>query len=124
MKFIFFTFLTALIVLVFNPFLPYWSVMLLIFIFAAIIGNKGAGAFFAGGLGMGLVWLGQSIYISTVSGSSLPNKMGELMGFGNEIALFAITGVLGFLLGAFSALSGSFFRKLFKRKPDNIYGGY
>ena len=122
MKFILFTFLTAILVIVFNPFLPYWSVMLLIAIFAAFIGNKGAGAFFAGGLGMGLAWLGQSIYISTFSGSSLPDKMGELMGFGSEMPLLAFTGLLGFLLGAFSALTGSLLRKLFKKKPDNIYG--
>lgn len=123
MKFILFTFLTALLVIVFNPFLPYWSVMILIAFFAALFGNRGAGAFFAGGLGMGLAWLGQSIYISTFSGSSLPSNMGELMGFGSEMPLFAITGVLGFLLGAFSAWTGSLLRKLFKKKPDNIYGG-
>ncbi|SFB30980.1 hypothetical protein [Algoriphagus aquimarinus] len=124
MKFILFTFLTALLVVVFNPFLHYWSVMLLIAIFAALVGNRGAGAFFAGGLGMGLAWLGQSLYISTVSGSPLPQKMGELMGFGSDIALFAVTAVLGFFLGAFSALTGSVFRRLLKRKPDNIYKGY
>ncbi|MEB2777495.1 hypothetical protein SYJ56_19425 [Algoriphagus sp. D3-2-R+10] len=123
MKFILFTFLTALLVIVFNPFLPYWAIMLLIAIFAAFFGKKGAGAFFAGGLGMGLAWLGQSVYLSTVSGSSLPDKMGELMGLGSDMALFAFTGVLGFLLGAFSAWTGSLLRKLFKRKPDNIYGG-
>tara|TARA_R110002072_G_scaffold30097_2_gene94329 strand:+ start:52413 stop:52709 length:297 start_codon:yes stop_codon:yes gene_type:complete len=98
--------------------------MLLIAIFAALVGNRGAGAFFAGGLGMGLAWLGQSLYISTVSGSHLPQKMGELMGFGSDIALFAVTAVLGFFLGAFSALTGSVFRRLLKRKPDNIYKGY
>ncbi|WP_425639540.1 hypothetical protein ACPUEN_07860 [Algoriphagus yeomjeoni] len=122
MKFLLFAFLTAVLVILFNPFLPYWSVMILIAIFAALSGNKGAEAFFAGGFGMGLAWLSQSIYISTFSGSSLPDKMGELMGFGSEMPLLAITGVLGFLLGAFSAWTGSLFRKLFKRKPDNIYG--
>ncbi|MFC5624659.1 hypothetical protein [Algoriphagus winogradskyi] len=123
MKFILFTFLTAVLVLIFNPFLPYWSVMIIIAIFAALIDNGGVAAFFAGGLGMGLAWLGQSIYISTFSGSSLPDKMGELMGFGSEMPLLALTGILGFLLGAFSALTGSLLRNLFKRKPDNIYGG-
>ena len=122
MKFILFTFLTALLVIVFNPFLPYWAIMLVIAVFAALIGNKGAGAFFAGGLGMGLAWLGQSIYISSFSGSSLPDNMGELMGFGSGMPLLALTGVLGFLLGAFSAWTGSQLRKLFKKKPDNIYG--
>ncbi|REG91468.1 hypothetical protein [Algoriphagus antarcticus] len=122
MKFILLTFLVALLVIVINPFLPYWAIMILIAILAALVGIKGAGAFFAGGFGMGLAWLGQSIYVSSISGSSLPEKMGELMGLGSDMALFAFTGILGFLLGAFSALSGSLFRKLFKRKPDNIYG--
>ncbi len=123
MKFILFTFLTALVVIAANPFLPYWSVMILIAILAALIRINGVGAFFAGGIGMGLVWAGQSIYLTTISGSELPSKMGELMGLGSDVTLFAITGFLGFLLGAFSALSGSFLSKLFKRKPDNIYGG-
>lgn len=123
MKFILFTFLTALLVVVFNPFLPYWAVMIFILILSALLGNKGAGSFFAGGLGMSLAWVGQSIYVSAMSGSQLPEKMGELMGLGSDMALFVLTGILGFLLGAFSALSGSLLRKLFKRKPDNIYGG-
>ncbi len=122
MKFILFTFLTALLVIVFNPFLPFWGVMILIAILAATVGNKGAGAFFAGGIGMGLAWLGQSIYISMVSGSQLPEKMGELMGIGSDMALFFATGILGFLLGAFSALTGSLIHKLLKRQPKNIYG--
>lgn len=122
MKFILFTFLVALLVLAFNPFLPYWVIMIGIAVLASLVGNKGASAFFAGGFGMGLAWLGQSIYISTVSGSQLPEKMGQLMGLGSDTALLAFAGVLGFFLGAFSALSGSLLRKLFKRKPDNIYG--
>ncbi|MCE7055312.1 hypothetical protein LZF95_11550 [Algoriphagus sp. AGSA1] len=121
MKFVLFVFLTALLVMLLNPFLAFWAVMLGIAILAAISNIKGTGAFFAGGLGMGLMWLGQTIYISTVSGSSLPDKIGGLMGVGNEFILFAFTGVLGFFLGAFSALCGSSFRKLLRRKPDNIY---
>jgi len=124
MKFILVTFLSALLVIVFNPFLPYWEVMILIAILAALVDVRGAGAFFGGGIGMGLAWVGQSIYVSTISGSHLPEKMGELMGLGSEMALFVLTGILAFLLGAFSALSGSLFRKLFKRRPDNIYGGW
>lgn len=123
MKFILVTFLVALVVIVFNPYLPYWAVMILIAVLAAFVDIKGAGAFFGGGIGMGLAWIGQSIYVSTFSGSHLPEKMGELMGLGSEMALFVLTAILAFLLGAFSALCGSLFRKLFKRKPDNIYGG-
>ncbi|MEP0712268.1 hypothetical protein [Algoriphagus sp.] len=122
MKFILFTFITAILVLVFNSFLPYWGVMILIAAFAALVGNNGAGAFFAGGLGMALAWLGTSIYISTVSGSQLPENMSSLMGLSSSLGLFAATAILGFLLGALSGLSGSLFRKLLKRQPSNIYG--
>mgnify|MGYP003680911995 CR=1 FL=1 len=122
MKFILLTFLTALLVVVVNPFFSYWGVMIGIVFLAVIVGNSGLGAFFGGGLGMGLAWLGQSIYIITISGSSLPEKMGVLMGLGSDISLFALTGALGFVLGAFSGLTGSLMRKLTKRKPDNIYG--
>ncbi|PZX57764.1 hypothetical protein LV84_01893 [Algoriphagus ratkowskyi] len=123
MKFILVTFLTALLIIIINPFLPYWAVMIFIAILTALVGINGVGAFFAGGLGMGLAWLGQSIYIGIISGSQLPQKMSELMGLGSDMVLFAVTGLLGFLLGAFSALSGSLFRKSLKRKPTNIYGG-
>ncbi|MDR7130516.1 hypothetical protein J2X69_002872 [Algoriphagus sp. 4150] len=124
MKFILLAFLTALLVLLFNPFMPYWAVMIFIAALTALIGSPGARAFFAGGFGMGLAWLGKSMYITTVSGSSLPEKMGELMGLDSEVILFVITGLVGFFLGAFSAWTGSLLRKLFKRKPDNIYRRY
>lgn len=122
MKFILLSLLIVLLVIIFNPFLPYWAVMILIALMAAVAGSKGVAAFFAGGLGMALAWLGQAIYLSSMYGSSLPQKMGELMGLGSEMALFVGTAVLGFLLGSFSALSGSLVPKLFKKKPDNIYG--
>ncbi|WP_192349169.1 hypothetical protein [Algoriphagus sp. Y33] len=124
MKFILLTFLTAILVLLLNPFMPYWAVMIAVAILAAFADSPGGRAFFAGGFGMGLAWLGQSLYITTISGSSLPEKMGELMGLGSDMVLFVITGFLGFLIGAFSAWTGGLLRKLFKRKPDNIYKSY
>ncbi|WBL44318.1 hypothetical protein PBT90_06420 [Algoriphagus halophytocola] len=123
MRFILFVFLTALIVLLSNPFIPYWGVMVVVFVAAVLVGQKGAGAFFAGGLGMGLAWLGYSYYIGITTGSDLPNHMAGIMGLAGELYLFAATGILGFILGAFSAWSGSLFRKLLKKQPDNIYRG-
>jgi hypothetical protein len=95
----------------------------LIAITSAILGGKGFASFLSGGIGMGLAWLGQTIYLSYQTGSPLPDQMAEIVGLGSGVALSAITGVIGFLLGGFSAFTGSLFRKLFEKKPDNIYRG-
>ncbi len=123
MKFISLTLLSALIVVFVNPFFPFWVVMVLIGILAAVLGGNGFTSFLSGGIGMGLSWIGQTVYLSYQTGSPLPDQMAEIMGLGSGVALSAITGVIGFCLGGFSAFSGSLFRKLMKNKPDNIYKG-
>jgi hypothetical protein len=35
----------------------------------------------------------------------------------------AITGIIGFLLGAFSGLTGVLFRKVLQKAPNNVYKG-
>lgn len=123
MRFIFLVMMTVLMVVFLNPVLPFWVIMILIAALAGLIGLKGAESFLAGGLGMGLAWLGQSLYISINTGSPLPNRMGELMGLGTGMTLVGITAILGFLLGGLSAMTGSLFRKLLKREPENLYKG-
>ncbi|MHA7129366.1 hypothetical protein [Algoriphagus namhaensis] len=123
MKFIALTFLIVLVVGIVNPFFPFWIVMIAIGVVSALLGIASFAAFLAGGLGMGLVWIGQSFYLSIYSGSDLPQKMGDLMGLGSGMTLVAITGALGFLLGAFSAWTGAAFRQAITPKPTNIYRG-
>ena len=123
MRFIFLTMLTAVLVVFLNPVAPYWIVMIGIAILSALIFPSGLGAFTGAGLGKGLTWIGQCIYLEITTGSSLPDQMGELMGVGSGMSLIAATGVIGFLLGAFSGWTGVLFRKLFLREPEDLYGG-
>jgi len=123
MRFIGLTLAILLIVGLVNPFFPYWVIMILVGITAALVNLNGFASFMSGALGMGLVWVGQSFYLSIESGSDLPQKMGDLLGAGSGMTLVAITGIIGFLIGGLSALTGSLFRKLLVRKPDNIYRG-
>jgi len=123
MRFILLILLTIGIVIFLNPILPYWFIMILIGFSSVMIGQKGLASFLAGGLGMGLAWLAQALYISADSGSSLPNKIGELMGLGSGMTLVAITALLGFLLGAFSAWTGSLLRNMNRKTPDDLYRG-
>lgn len=115
--------MTVLLVVFLNPIFPFWVIMFLIAALAGLIGLKGVESFLATGLGMGLTWLGQSLFISIQTGSPLPNRMGELMGLGTGMTLVVIAATLGFILGGFSGLTGSLFRKLLRREPENLYKG-
>lgn len=123
MRFIFLTLMTAILVVFINPIAPFWVVMVGVGVLSALVYPNGIGGFMGGGLGMGLTWLGQSIYLGITTASSLPDRMGELMGMGSGMTLVAITGLLGFLLGGFSGLTGVLFRNLLHKTPKNVYRG-
>ena len=123
MKFLLFTLLSALVVVFLNIVAPYWVVMIAVTVLAALIRPTVWGGFLGGGLGMGLVWLGQTLYISAVTSSTLPDKMGALMGLGSGLSLMLLTAVLGFILGGCSGLLGVKFRNLIQKKPTDVYLG-
>ena len=123
MKFLLFTLLSALVVVFLNIVAPYWVVMIAVTALAALIRPTVWGGFLGGGLGMGLVWLGQPLYISAVTSSTLPDKMGALMGLGSGLSLMLLTAVLGFILGGCSGLLGVKFRNLIQKKPTDVYLG-
>lgn len=123
MRFIFLTILTSIIVLFLNPIIPFWVIMVLIGGLSALIYPNAIGGFFGGGLGMGLAWFGQGIYLAISTSSSLPDRMGELMGMGSSMSLVAITGLLGFVLGGFSGWTGILFRNMMRKTPQNVYRG-
>lgn len=123
MKFLLFTLLSALVVIFLNIVAPYWAVMIALTVLAGIIRPSGWGGFFGGGLGMGLIWLGQTVYISAVTSSTLPDKMGALMGLGSGLNLMLLTAVLGFILGGFSGLLGVMFRNLVQKNRRDVYLG-
>ena len=123
MKFLLFTLLSVLLVVFLNTVAPYWAVMIAVTGLAAAIRPSALGGFLGGGLGMGLAWLGQTVYISLLTSSTLPDKMGALMGLGTGTTLMIITAVLGFLLGGCSGLLGVLGRNLFQKKPSDVYLG-
>ncbi|NVJ87442.1 MAG: hypothetical protein HWE15_14125 [Algoriphagus sp.] len=123
MKFLVYLFLATALVLILNPFIPFWGVMIGLGVLALLLKPGGAAAFFGGGFGMGIAWMGLAFYLTAETGSSLPDKMAQLFGLGNGTLLLLATGFLGFLLGSFSSWSGQLLRNVFKRKPENIYMG-
>lgn len=123
MKFILLSLVNILLVVFLGPFVPFWGLMMGIGLLSFLIGPKGVGAFLGGALGMGLGWVGISTYLGLTSASALPDQMGELMGLGSGMALLGLVGVLGFLLGGFSGLTGVLFRNLLRPTERNIYRG-
>ncbi|WP_194774229.1 hypothetical protein [Pararhodonellum marinum] len=104
-----------------GPIFPFWGLMLVLTVLAAIIGGRAWLAFFAAGSAVGLVWLLVPLWISVRSGSDLPEKMGSIIGIENSIYLMLLTALIGVLIGGFSALTGNLFRKLFQTKPVGYY---
>jgi hypothetical protein len=113
----------GLIAYLLGPFFPFWVLMILIGVFSFFVGERPMRSFFAAGVAMGLVWLGLSLWISINSASALPDQMAELMGLKKSNLLWVATALVGFLIAGFSAMTGGFFRRFFKRKVDGYYRG-
>lgn len=120
-KFISLFVLVALIIYFVGAYFPFWGLMILVAMIAYMVGATPGNSFFASGLSFGLVWLSLSIWISIDSGSDLPIKIAELMGFSNDNLLWFATGLIGFIIGGFSGLTGSLFKKVLERRDKGIY---
>lgn len=123
MKFIGFFLLTLLLVVLANPWISFWGVMILIILLGFFMKAGNASAFWGGGLGMGLAWLGLGVYISFITGSDLSDKMAGVFGVGSSWIMLILSGIVGFLFGSFSGLTGNMLRRLFIREPRDIYRG-
>lgn len=118
MKFISHLLIIALIAYLLGSIVPYYVLMILIGGVSAWFRGSAFLAFIAGALGVASVWVLASLIIWSVSGSDLPDKFSEIMGFSNGTILVGITGLIGFIIGGSSALTGNFFGKLFVERND------
>jgi hypothetical protein len=108
-------------VLFLGTYLPYWALMILVSIQAFLVGARPGSAFLGSGLSFGITWLLLAIYISIQTDSELPAHMAVLMGIKNDNLLWFATGILGFLIGGFSGLTGALFKRLFEKKYEGVY---
>lgn len=104
----------VLISYVLGPYLPYWTIMILIAGVTAFLKGPAFLSFVAGAIGVGLVWLLVPLLIWSSSDADLPNKTAEIMGLGNSTLLIGITGLIGLLIGGSSALAGNLLGKMFE----------
>ena len=125
MKFTLYFLLTTLVVVFVNSVFPFWAAMICIALLTGVFRPSKWGGIGGGGLAMGVAWLGQLLFIGTMTSSTLPDKMGEVMGLGagSGYILLGITGLLGVIVGAGSAWVGVAFRAMLYIKPTEIYLG-
>lgn len=117
-KFLAIVVLTMVLVFFLGMVIPYWALMLFVAATAFVLKFRPVVAFIGCGFGFGLAWTIVSYVILVKTGSLLPAQMAVLMGLPNEFLLFLTTGILGFLIGGFSGLTGSLLKNILSKKRD------
>ncbi|ARK09540.1 hypothetical protein [Fibrivirga algicola] len=104
--------LIALLSLLAQLILPWWSIALVAFAFCFGRPMSGGRAFLASFLGVGLVWLGYALLQHVQSGGILTSRMSEVMKLpASPVYLLVLTPVLGGLVAGFSGLAGYWVRQ-------------
>ncbi len=115
MKFLLGILLVALAASTLHFILPWWGVAIFAAIIAALLGLNAWLSWFYGFLGTFLVWGGMSFFMDNANEGILSHKMADLFQIDGGILLIVITACMGGVLGGFGAMTGSLFRKLFKK---------
>lgn len=111
MKFLVATILTALLAFISGLFLPWWGIAITSLLVAVIIHQKAGKAFLSGLLGVFILWGGLAWWIDMKNNGILSKKIASVLPLGgNALLLILVTGVVGGLVSAFAAMSGSFLR--------------
>ncbi|WP_304517759.1 hypothetical protein [Cecembia rubra] len=120
-KFLILFLFTALVVFFLGGLLPYWGLMLAVALIAYFVAASSGVSFIAGGIAFGLAWFVLVMRVLVQANSDLPEQIAELMGLKNDNLLWFATALLGFLIGGFSAMTGSLFKRLFEKKNEGFY---
>ena len=111
MKFLAALIITALLSFITGLYLPWWGIAITAFMVAVLVHQKAGMAFLSGFIGLFLLWSGLAFWIDSGNESILSERIGELLGIGNNpLLLIIITACIGALVAGFAAMSGSFLR--------------
>jgi hypothetical protein len=106
MKFLLQTLATIIACLVFQYFLPWWTMAIVAFVIGYFFHNSGTTSFAAGFLGAGLLWLVMAYYMDSSTQSMLTDKVNKLF----PLNVFILMTIVGGLVGGFAALTGTLIR--------------
>jgi len=107
MKFAAQTIAVALVGGLLQYFFPWWTMAIGAFVVGFLFANSGWRSFFAGLLGVGLLWFAMSFFIDSQTQSILTEKVAKLFPTKTVPLLFLFTAFIGGLVGGFASLTGS-----------------
>ena len=90
-----------------QTFLPWWTMTIGAFIIGYLFAHSGWKSFFAGFIGVGLLWVAMAFYIDQASHSILTEKVARLFPTQTIPLLFILTALIGGLAGGMATLTGS-----------------
>ena len=120
-KFIFKIVFTAVVAFLLQIYLPWWSVVIAGFAISFILSSGGMSSFFAGFLGVGLLWFTLALFIDNTNDGILSNKVAQIFTLPNSFLLILITSIIGGLAAGLGALTGSYFRDLVLPVSEDLY---
>ena len=92
--------------------LPWWSAFIPGLIFGAQLGRSAKHAFGWGFIGIGGLWLVQTLYIHFINDGILTTRIADLFSLPSPILVILLTVIIGGLIGALTTLTGYLLRKL------------
>jgi hypothetical protein len=118
MKFLIAAILTALLSFIVGIFISIWWFFAVIALLVALLVHQRAGkAFFAGFLGLFILWFVLAFWMDNANGGVLSVRIASLLPLGgSRWALMIVTALVGGLIAGFAALSGSYLRSLPPKK--------
>jgi len=93
-------------------YLPWWSIAIVAFIISILIQQGHLVSFICGFISLFLLWGFLSFWISIENGNILAHRVSLLIfKTDSPILLIFVTALIGAMVAAFAALTGSYFRK-------------
>ena len=105
--------LTALVSLMLQLFLPWWSIVIAAALVAISFSQSTFRSFIAGFFGTAIVWWGYASMIDVKTQSVLSSKIAELFHAGSPVILILISGLIAGVVGGLAAMSGNELKKMF-----------
>ena len=118
MKFFNSVLLTALLSFIAGIYISYWWFFAVVaFLVAVLIHQRGFKAFFAGFLGLFILWFILAFWMDNANDGVLSAKIASLLPLGgSKWMLLIVTAFIGGLVAGFAALSGSYLRSSNSKK--------
>ena len=111
--------LVALAAWTLSLFLPWWSLAIPCLIFGAWLGERAGLSFIFGFLGIGGLWLLQTLIIEIQNNGILTERIADLFSLPNGLLLILITALVGGLAGGISTLTGYLGRQVFRKTQSS-----